>query len=101
MADGLRRLNRQEYLRKHAEQRRSSAKAEGARRIDVTLRGEMLADYASVRSYIEGLNRWFVEHNHPQDRFRLSDTEVIKMALRCAATAIREDEEQARRQGLR
>jgi len=54
---GLRRWHRREYLRQHEKQRRATLKTEGARRIDVTLRGEMLDDYATVRQYIEGIER--------------------------------------------
>ena len=46
------------YLRQHAD-----AKAEGARRIDVTLRGESLDDYDTVRGYVEQLNRRYSRPN--------------------------------------
>jgi hypothetical protein len=41
--------------------RRAADRENGARRIDVTLRGEMLDDYATVRRYVEGLNRLCIE----------------------------------------
>jgi hypothetical protein len=96
---GLRRIYRQEYLRQHQEQRRADDKAAGARRIDVTLRGEMLDDYERVRRSLEDLNRLMIERgvfNTPRTGhdgltvtmrpFRLSDTEVIKFALSIAAS---------------
>jgi hypothetical protein len=91
---------RQEYLRKHEEQRRKNAKAEGARRIDVTLRGAMLDDYATVRLYIEGLNRLAAERKVIGFPIRLSDTEIIKMALDQAAHAILEEDDKNRKAGL-
>jgi hypothetical protein len=74
----LKRWARREYLRQHEAQRRALDRAEGARRIDVTLRGEMLDDYATVRRYIEGLNRFMAERNIAADPIQLSDTEIIK-----------------------
>jgi hypothetical protein len=110
----LRRWARRAYLDEHQRQRRADLKAEGARRIDVTLRGKALDDYATVRAWLEGLNRLGIERGiftKPKTGpdgmtftvppFRLSDTEVIKMALSRAASAIWEDEERARKQGLR
>jgi hypothetical protein len=44
------------------------AKAEGARQIDVTLSAKAQDDYATVRQYIDGLNRLFVERNLPTER---------------------------------
>ncbi len=68
---------RREHLRKHEDQRRATAKAEGPRRIDVTLRGKVLNDdYATVRRYIEGLSRLWIERNALS--IRLSDTEIIR-----------------------
>jgi hypothetical protein len=107
--DNFRRWARRRYLTKHEQQRRAKAKAEGARRIDVTLNAKALDDYATVRRYIEGLNRWFAEHNlrlsdtesAKVPAIRLSDTEIITMALDLAAAAIREDEDQAAKAGLR
>ena len=40
------RWHRREYLRQHEKQRRAGLKAEGARRVDITLRGKALDDYA-------------------------------------------------------
>jgi hypothetical protein len=96
MYKGLRKWHRREYLRRHAANRRAAAKAEGARRIDITLRGEMLDNYAVVRSYIEHLNQLVTARgiaalgNAPA--FRLSDIEVIATALRLAAEAITEEQ---------
>jgi hypothetical protein len=72
-------------------ERRARAKAEGARRIDVTLSAQALDDYATVRCYLERLNRIATERNIPMPPFRLSDTEVITAALRRAASAIEDD----------
>jgi hypothetical protein len=38
----------------------SRTKAKGARRIDLTLRGDTLEHYATVRRNLEGMNRWQV-----------------------------------------
>jgi hypothetical protein len=95
----LRRWHRREYLRRYEQECRHADKRAGARRIDVTLRGETLDDYAVVRRWIEGLNRFVVARNiellkmHP---VRLSDGEVIRIALRYAASAMHEDFEQAK-----
>jgi hypothetical protein len=93
MSEGLRKLRRREYLRRHAANRRTTAKADGARRIDVTLRGEMLDNYAVVRGYLEHLNQLEPLRRLFGDApaFRLSDTEVINMALDRAASAITEE----------
>jgi len=104
---------RREYLRQHEQQRRADLKAEGARRIDVTLSGEALDHYATVRSYIEGMNRiavergfWRVTKTLPDGQtrklplIRLSDTEVIRLALSNAASAMREDNDRAAKSGL-
>jgi len=106
----MRRWHRREYLRRHEQQRRADLKAEGARRIDVTLRGKALDDYTTVAQYLKGLNRLADERGFTKRLLkdgkplwlpiRLSDTEVIKKALSHAASAILADEEQARRQGL-
>jgi hypothetical protein len=95
----FRRWARRQYLTKHEQQRREMAKAEGARRIDVTLSAKALDDYATVRRYVEGLNRLFVERNLPP--MRLSATEIIAMALKRAADAMIEDDIQAAKAGLR
>jgi hypothetical protein len=50
----FRRWARRQYLTKHEQERRARAKAEGARRIDVTLSAQALDDYATVRCYLEG-----------------------------------------------
>ena len=92
----FRRWARREYLTKHEKQRRAMARAEGARRIDVTLNAEALDDYATVRSFLEGVNRIMAERNLPGTPFRLSATEVINAALRQAAAAIQEEERKAR-----
>jgi hypothetical protein len=93
MSEDLRKWLRRVYLRQHAANRRATAKAEGARRIDITLRGEMLDNYAVVRGYLEHLNQLArplaVFGN--ASAFRLSDTEVIAMALRRAASEITEE----------
>jgi hypothetical protein len=96
----LKRLVRREYLRNHEAQRRAVDRAEGARRIDVTLRGAMLDDYATVRRYIEGLNRHLVARKISLPPIRLSDTEIIKTALSYAAQAMREEDEKAGKSGL-
>src|SRR6516165_1806164 len=87
---GLRRWHRREYLRQREKQRRAGLKADCARRIDITLRGKALDDYATVRRYVEGLN---------QPSIRLSATEIIKMALSYAADAMREADDKAAKQG--
>jgi len=71
-------------------------KAEGARRIDITLQREMLDNYAVVRGYLEYLNQLGSERGFP-NLFRLSDTEVINMALKHAAQSIAEEVERDRR----
>jgi len=97
---GLRRWHRREYLRQHEKQRHGGWKAEGARRIHVTLRGKALDDYATVRRYVEGLNQLIAEREIKQPPIRLSDTEIIKMALSYAADAMREAHDKAAKQGL-
>ena len=96
---GLRRWHRREYLRQHEKQRRAGLKAEGARRIDITLRGKALDDYATVRRYVEGLNQLIAEREIKQPPLRLSDTDIIKMALSYAADAMREADDKAAKQG--
>jgi hypothetical protein len=97
----FRRWARREYLTKHERQRRAKAKAEGARRIDVTLSAKALDDYATVRRYIEGLNRIASERKLLGFPIRLSDVEIINRALDKAASAIPEDDHQAAKAGLR
>ncbi|MBO0736519.1 MAG: hypothetical protein J2P48_08110 [Alphaproteobacteria bacterium] len=109
--DPLRLWARHAYLDEYQRRRRADLKAEGARRIDVTLRCQALDDYATVRR--ETLNRFGIEHGLwgvtktlPYGRTvklpssRLPDTEVIKIALDHAAHAIREDAAQAAKRGL-
>jgi hypothetical protein len=55
------RWRRRQYLTRYEQGRRAIAKAEGARRIDVTLDAKALDDYATVRSYLKGLNRFSSE----------------------------------------
>ena len=86
---------RREYITQHAKQRRAKAKAEGARRLDVTLSGAALDDYATVRQYIEGLNCFASERKIFGFPIRLSDFEIVKIALVRAAASIREDDDQA------
>jgi hypothetical protein len=105
----FRRRARRQYLTEHEHQRRARAKAEGARRVDVTLSGQALDDYATVRLYVEGLNRWFAEHpmrlsngeSVKTPPIRLSDTEIITLALSRAASAIHDEDDQAAKAGLR
>jgi hypothetical protein len=109
MADeftGLRRLRRREYLRQYALTRRAELKAEGARRLDVTLKGDALDDYETVKQYLEEFNQLLSTKpfRHPATGLnciippvRLSDTEIIKAALRRAADDIREEAERDRR----
>jgi hypothetical protein len=82
---------RRQYLTKHEQERRARAKAEGARRIDVTLSGETLDDYATVRRWLEELNQSAAERKFLGFPIRLSDTEIIKTALRRAASAIQDE----------
>jgi hypothetical protein len=85
----------------YEQERRRQARAEGSRRIDVTLNAEAQDDHAAVRSLLEGVNRTMAERNMPGTPFRLSATEVIHAALRQAAAAIRENDDQAAKSGLR
>lgn len=87
----FRRWARRKYLTEHERHRRETAKAEGARRIDVTLSAKALDDYETVRCWLERLNRIAVERNSPMPPFRLSATEIITTALDHAASAILED----------
>ena len=99
----FRRRQRREYLRHRKQESRATARKAGARRIDVTLKGQALQDYEVVRRYIEELNRqglangvMGVPKQLPDGRviavrpIRLSDAEVIAMALTWATRAIRE-----------
>ena len=103
MADGedatqhFRRWARRQYLTGATSRSAGrQAKAEGSRRIDVTLNAEAQDDYAAVRSFLEGVNRTMAERNMPGTPFRLSATEVIHPALRQAAAAIEEEERAAK-----
>jgi hypothetical protein len=91
----FRRFARRGYLRQHENQRRADAKAQGARRIDVTLQDDALEHYDTVRRYLQGLNRFAAKTT------RLSATEVIKLALDRAAAAILEDDAKAAKSGQR
>jgi hypothetical protein len=99
--DVFRKWRRQTYLQQYAADRRAAAKAEGARRIDVTLHGAALDHYAVVRGHLEELNRFLAARSmlHPPTGlrvtlppYRLSDPEVIRQALDIAAHKILEDE---------
>lgn len=69
-------------------------RGEGARRSDVTLRGEPLDDYAPLRSFSKALHCVMARKTRPGS-IRLSDTEVITTLHRAAAD-IRDHHEQAR-----
>jgi len=101
---GLRRLRRREYLRQHAENRRATARAAGAKRIDVTLDGDALEDFEWVKQWLDDNNRLGIArgiYNTPKTRpdgttftvppARLSDPEIIKTALMLATSAIQDD----------
>ncbi len=60
-----------------------AVKAKGTLRIDVTLRGEMRDDYATIRRYLQGFYRI--------PAARISHAEIIKLALSRAAKAIIQD----------
>jgi hypothetical protein len=87
-------------LRQHAQDRRSADRQAGARRIDVTLDGRALDDFAEVRGWLEELNQ-NISRINAQNRsnprgfaippFRFSAPEVIKAALSIAADKIAED----------
>ena len=104
----LRRWFRQEYLRQHAADRRAADKAAGAKRIDVTLRGDAIADYERVKGWLDENNRMMIErrvYNTPRtlpdgttftiSPTTLSATEIIQVALGLAASKI-EDENRGR-----
>ena len=96
----FRRLNRRDYLTEYEQERRRQAKAEGSRRIDVTLDAQALDDYATVLAYLKGMNRLMVERfNKPLPPTRLSDTEVIRLALSHAAASMRDDDDEAIKTG--
>jgi hypothetical protein len=96
-----RRWARRQYLTSYEQERRRQAKAEGSRRIDVTLDAKALTDYATVLAYLKGINRLMAERfMKPLPPTRLSDTEVIKLALDYAASAMREEDDQNAKSGL-
>jgi hypothetical protein len=101
----MRRWHRQIYHREYAEQRRAAAKAAGAKRIDVTLQGQALDDYQRVKDWLDRTNRLAIErgiYNTPKTlpdgqtytipAPPLSATEIIKAALRLAASKIADEE---------
>ena len=93
----FRRLHRRDYLTEYEQERRRQAKAEGSRRIDVTLNAKALDDYATVLAYLKGMNRLIAARfKKPLPPTRLSDTEVIRLALSYAACAMREDDKAAK-----
>ena len=68
----------------------------------MTLRGDMLDDFATVRRYLEGLNRFAAKRNMAGwAHVRPSDTEVLKMALSRAAADIWEEDDRAAKAGQR
>jgi hypothetical protein len=98
----FRRLHRRDYLTEYEQERRRQAKAEGSRRIDVTLNAKALDDYATVLAYLKGINRFIAEKSKkPLPPTRLSDTEVIRLALSYAACAMREEDDKAVKSGRR
>jgi len=101
----MRQWFRRIYLRQHAQQRRATAKAAGAKRIDVTLQGNALDDYARVKEWLDATNRMAIErgiYNTPKTlpdgrtvtitAPPLSATEIIRSALMLATSAIEDDE---------
>jgi hypothetical protein len=103
----IRRWHRQDYLRRYAQDRRTSARTEGSRRIDVTRSAKPapfdgpneLDDFATVRGYLENLNQIIADINtrpgKSEKHWRhtpvsLDAPNVIRTALSIAATAIRE-----------
>ena len=88
------RFQRRDYLRRRANARRAADRKQGARRIDVTLARDMLDDYAVVRDYLERLNRIAAARfNKGAPLFRLSATEIIRIALQDSAARILDEEE--------
>ena len=60
----------------------------------------MREDYETVRDWLEGINRLNIaERRLSAPLHRLSDTEVIKTALRLAATHIRDEEKAGKAAG--
>jgi hypothetical protein len=93
------RFGRGEHLSEHEKQRRMAVKAKGTRRIDVTLRGEMLDDYATIRRYLQGLYRLPGARNRPGVSIRISHAKIIKLALSRAAKDILEEDHYAAKAG--
>ena len=71
-----RRLYRRDYLTEYEQERRRQAKAEGSRRIDVTLNAKALDDYATVLAWLKGLNRRMATFSKPLPPTRLSATGI-------------------------
>jgi hypothetical protein len=98
----FRRWARRQYLTGYEQERRRQAKAEGSRRIDVTLNAKALDDYATVLAYLKGLNRHMAKFNNPVwEPFRLSTAEVINTALSYAANTMIEEDDRNAKSGLR
>jgi hypothetical protein len=97
----FRRLRRRDYLTEYEQERRRQAKAEGSRRIDVTLNAKALDDYATVLAWLKGLNRHIATFSKPLPPTRLSATEIIRMALNYAASDMREEDDKAAKTGGR
>jgi hypothetical protein len=97
----FRRWARRQYLTEYEQERRRQAKAEGSRRIDVTLNAKALDDYATVLAWLKGLNRHMATFSKPLPPTRLSATEIIRMALSYAASGMREEDDQAAKSGKR
>jgi hypothetical protein len=97
----FRRWERRQYLTHYEQERRARAKAEGARRVDVTLDAKALDDYATVLAYLKGINRFMAGMKKPLPPTRLSDTEVIRLALSYAAATMRDEDDEAIKTGRR
>jgi hypothetical protein len=97
----FRRWGRRRYLTEYEQERRRQAKAEGSRRIDVTLNAKALDDYATVLAWLKGLNRHMATFSKPLPPTRLSATEIIRAALSRAAYDIREEDDKAAKSGGR
>jgi hypothetical protein len=67
----------------------------------VTLDAKALDDYATVRSYLKGLNRFASERKMLGWPVRLSTTEIIRLALSNAARAILKEDDEAAKSGGR
>ena len=93
--------HRREYQRLFRQRRRADDRQQGARRIDVTLKGDMLEHHALVRRYIETLDKWIDQHSLeiPPRRRSITDTEIVREALKIAADSINTMEAEATRDG--